>query len=327
MRIGFTFGKYLPFHKGHQALIDFALGRLDVLYVIVCASERETIPVAVRSKWIRDIFPEESRLQIMELVYSEEILPNTSVSSREVSKVWAEHFKQLLPLVNAVVTSEPYGNFVAEYMDIQHISFDLDRGQVPISASCIRQRVYDHWDYLPDPVKAYYQKKVVFLGTESTGKSSIAAALAERLPAVLVPEMGRDLIADSNHFTPDLLEKVALTHAWEIEKSLIVLTPLVLIDTNVHITQSYARSRFSNYLKLPAKVYEQNRADLYLYLTADLPFEQDGTRLEENDRNALDDSHRQTLADFGVAYVEVGGNWRERMEKCEAIIRDCFDLR
>ena len=37
------FGKFLPFHKGHQAMIEFALTQCDVLYVLVCKSDKEQI--------------------------------------------------------------------------------------------------------------------------------------------------------------------------------------------------------------------------------------------------------------------------------------------
>lgn len=320
MRIGFTFGKYYPFHKGHQALMDFALNQLDVLYVVVCASERESIPAAVRSNWIRHTFPDEERLQVIALEYEEAELPNTSVSSRSVSQIWAEKFKDLLPPVDVVITSEPYGDFVAEYMNIKHLPFDPERGNTPISASEIRESLHEYWNFLPDAVKRYFQQKVVFLGTESTGKSSISAALAARFPATLVPEVGREMVPDSNVFSKALLEKVAAAHARAITEGCAALKPLVLIDTDVHITQSYAHSRFGSYLDLPPEIYEENQADLYLYFTSDLTFEQDGTRLEESERNKLEESHRQTLADFGVEYVEIGGRWEERLALSEKFI-------
>ena len=49
---GFVFGKFLPFHKGHQAMINFALGHCDFLTVLVCASDKETISGEPRKGWI-----------------------------------------------------------------------------------------------------------------------------------------------------------------------------------------------------------------------------------------------------------------------------------
>ena len=64
---------------------------------------------------------------------------------------------------------------------------------------------------------------------------------------------------------------------------------------------------------MDAEIYKINKADLYFYLDADFPFVQDGTRMEESERNRLDGYHRQALADFGVRYRELSGDWAERV--------------
>ena len=96
----------------------------------------------------------------------------------------------------------------------------------------------------------------------------------------------------------------------------------MIVDTDVYITQSYAKFTFGNYLKLPKQIYQANRADLRLYLNAEVPFVQDGTRLSEDRRNELDRSHRATLAHFGVAFTEIGEDWTMRRQKAlDAIVQ------
>ena len=41
---GFLLGKFLPPHRGHQYLIDFARNHVDHLTVLVCTIAREPIP-------------------------------------------------------------------------------------------------------------------------------------------------------------------------------------------------------------------------------------------------------------------------------------------
>jgi HTH-type transcriptional repressor of NAD biosynthesis genes len=53
MTKAFVFGKYLPFHKGHEAMIKFALTKCDLLTVLVCCSDKESIPDTVRNSWIK----------------------------------------------------------------------------------------------------------------------------------------------------------------------------------------------------------------------------------------------------------------------------------
>ena len=75
--------------------------------------------------WIEKTFENESKMEVRVLNYSERELPNTSESSREVSKVWANTFKEQFLDYSLLVSSEEYGNFVAEFMNIKHIVFDI----------------------------------------------------------------------------------------------------------------------------------------------------------------------------------------------------------
>ncbi len=313
MRRGFVFGKYLPFHLGHKALIEFALTKCDQLYVLVCATNTEVTSVETRVGWLQETFQEVRNVTVLTLKYDETILPNTSVSSKEASKRWSKEFLSRLPQVHMVCTSEPYGDYVGEFMGIEHVLFDRDRIQVPVSSSMIRTSYYAYWSFLPVAVKRSYQKKIVLLGTESTGKSSIAESISQSLDSTLVDETGRQLIPNSNSFTKDDLRKVAFHHASRIRSACDNLSPLVLIDTDVHITQSYAKYRFGEYLDLPYDIYQANRAHLYFYLDATLDLSQDGTRLDQAERLHLDAIHRMTLRHFGIKFSEVGGSWKSRL--------------
>lgn len=53
-KIGFTIGKFAPFHKGHQYLIEKAIKEMDEFYVIVYETDVINIPVEVRADWIKE---------------------------------------------------------------------------------------------------------------------------------------------------------------------------------------------------------------------------------------------------------------------------------
>lgn len=321
MKNGLVFGKYYPFHKGHEALISFAAGQCDKLFVVVCASQTENIPSDVRLNWIKETFVDNDKIEIIELNYDESVLPNTSDSSLEVSKIWAAKFMEILPAIDLLVTSEPYGDYVANFMDAKHFLFDLDRTRVPISATQIRGSIYENWEYLPDAVKKHYQKKVVFLGTECTGKSSISKALSEQFNSSLVDEVGRDIVENSEEFSTQQLFLIAKSHAQNIEKSCSELKPFVFIDTDIYITQSYARFAFGEYLDIPQNIYDTNKANIYFYLNNDLEFIQDGTRMEEESRNLLHLSHIETLEKFGIPFSKVSGDWQNRYNEILNILQ------
>lgn len=312
MKKGFVFGKFLPFHMGHEAMIRFALTQCDFLLVLICVSNKEDIPGPVRYHWLTKTFNSELNIEIRLFDYKEEELPNSSESSEEISKVWADVFSRTIPDFKILVTSEPYGEFVARYMNILHIPFDPGRTIVPVAASSIRRNLIDNWKFLPDTVKPYFTMKVVILGTESTGKTTLTQKLANHFKCTEVKEAGRDLIENSNQFKFSDLEKVANEHARRIENAMFGDHPLIIIDTDIHITQSYARFVFGRSLETESSIYQANKANLYLYLDKDAPFIQDGTRMEESQRNLLDESHRSILEAAGIDYVLIRGNWEER---------------
>lgn len=320
MNKGFVLGKYYPFHLGHKAKIDFALTKCDFLYVIVCASETETIDVTTRANWIRDTFSKNKNIQVIEFSYSEEDLASSSESSIEISKQWSKVLLELVPDVDIFISSEKYGEYVSDFMDVIHYYFDPERKIVPISATDVRRSYYDNWKYLPDSVKKYYQKSICFLGTECTGKSFVSKTLSKKYKSSLVSEVGRNIVSDSNKFSIDDLYLISRQHSKNIKEAKQELNPFVFVDTDIHITQSYSLFTFGDYLQVEDIIYKNNKCDIYVYLNNDLPFEQDGTRLDEEDRNRLAEQHLQTLNEFCVEYIKISGNLKNRVSKTEELL-------
>ncbi|OYU97352.1 MAG: cytidyltransferase [Bacteroidetes bacterium B1(2017)] len=311
----FVFGKFLPFHKGHEAMINFALNTCDFLSVLVCCSDKEEISSSIRKKWIENAFFGIPKIEIREYTYFESELPNTSESSEEVSKIWATIFRQQFPEYSIIISSEEYGYFVAKYMTIKHIAFDIPKQIFPISASTIKKNGYANWNYLPKSVKPYFSIKVVLLGTESTGKTTLTQKLSSYFNCSQVEESARDIIANSKAFSFSDLERVAKEHSLRITNSCSGESRLVIIDTNVYTTISYSRFVFGQELDLEEDIYATNTANLYLYLDKEIEFVQDGTRLTEDERNLLDFSHRQVLRENSIDFIEISGTWQERFEQ------------
>lgn len=301
-------------------MIRFALKHVDLLTVLICCSDNEPVPPHVRKSWIEKTFQNVDQLEIRTYTYLESDLPNTSVTSREVTEKWATVFRQLLPDFSLVVTSEPYGDILAEVMNIRHLLFDMDRKLFQVSASGFMANRVSNWRYLPEAVKSDYSIKVVILGTESTGKTILTQELSKHYRCSMVSEVGRDLIPSSSNFSINDLENVAKAHAERISRATRGESALVIIDTDVHITMSYAQFAFSKKMSVSDEGYDINKAHLYLYLNNDVPHVQDGTRLNEADRNLLDTFHRQVLKDHKIDVQEVSGNWDERFDKAVILI-------
>ncbi|MFN8394766.1 MAG: AAA family ATPase [Bacteroidia bacterium] len=320
MARGFVFGKFLPFHEGHAAMIRFALGHCEAVTVLVCAGEHEEIPGQRRVAWIEETFADEPRVEVRCYTYRESELSSSSESSEEASEAWADVFLKVLPGHEVLVTSEPYGEMVARFMGIRHIPFDPPRDQHPISATDIRRNPFANWAFLPSAVRPWYAIRVALLGTESVGKTTLAAALAQHFHATWVPEAARDLIANSNSFTVEDLHRVVQAHADATLDACAGPHPLVFVDTDASTTAGYARHFFGLDFDLGRLDDECLRPHLRLYLSADVPHVQDGTRLPDDLRTTMDEVHRKLLAERGWACTEISGDWGMRLHQAIAAV-------
>src|SRR5947209_17311035 len=94
---GFVFGKFLPYHKGHEGMINFALTQCDFLTILICCSDKESIKGDIRRSWVEGTFKNSQNIELIVYDYLEDQLPNTSKSSESISLCWAEIFKKILP--------------------------------------------------------------------------------------------------------------------------------------------------------------------------------------------------------------------------------------
>lgn len=319
MRRGLVIGKFMPIHNGHINLIKYGLSHCDLLTVWVCVSNHEKLSGKRRIEWVRNVFKDYPKVNPVLFEYDENILPNTSESSMDVSQRWSEVIKKEMPDIDMIISAEKYGDYVAEFLGIEHKYFNSVK---EVSATKIRMNPYDNWEYIPDEVKPNYSIKVCLLGTESTGKSTLAQKLAEYFGVDYVSEVGRELVENSNECTIKDLHSIAEGHAYQILQKEKLLQKLLFIDTDITITKSYSKSLFNHDLIVEDWVLLANDCDLYLYLENDVPFVQDGTRLSLEERNRLNVSHKNELKNSSINYNIIEGNWDKRFADSIKIIEE-----
>lgn len=309
-------------HKGHLLLIDFAKLHCDSLTVLVCSTKSELFAGETRKQWILE--ETQASVQVKLFEYDSEILPNTSISSKEVSKLWAEEFKRLLPETDIIFTSEQYGEYLAEFMNISHMMFDVGRTLMPVSASAILSSPFEQWNFIPKSVRPFFVKKICIIGTESTGKSTLCEKLAFYFTTTYVAEAGRDIVPVSSKCTWDDLELIGKTHAMEIKAKAAEANKLLFIDTDIKTTQSYSVFLFNRPLVVDDWIEKENKCDLYLFLEPDCEFVQDGTRLSFEERNKLHQSHLDQYSNKGLQLIFISGSWQNRFETAITVIEKTF---
>jgi len=158
-------------------------------------------------------------------------------------------------------------------------------------------------------------KLVALLGAECTGKSTLAEALAARFNAGLVPEYLREW-CDTHGRTPLQHEQthIAAEQAARIEAAA-RQHALVICDTTPLITALCSQHYFNDDSLLADALAFQRRCDLTLLCAPDLPWQADGIQRDGPAvRERFDARLRKALAQAGLAWSDIQGDWPERLD-------------
>jgi hypothetical protein len=82
-----------------------------------------------------------------------------------------------------VFSSEDYGDELAKRLGAEHVPVDPDRVTHPVSGSEVRADPVGHWHHLATATKAGLAARVVVVGAESTGTTTLAEQLTAQLRA------------------------------------------------------------------------------------------------------------------------------------------------
>jgi HTH-type transcriptional regulator, transcriptional repressor of NAD biosynthesis genes len=183
-------GKFMPPHRGHKALIDFARDMCGRVLVQVGGLASEPISREAR---FRAVESEYAHDQLVTVVRNFDENPQ---EPHEHPDFWAIWKKSLLnhaegQTITHVVASESYGQRLADDLGAAFIPFDMGRGLWPVSGTMIRDDPDRHWDMLMDGSKREFANRVILTGAESVGKTTMTKLLAHAFDTAAVPEYAR----------------------------------------------------------------------------------------------------------------------------------------
>ena len=135
-KIGFTIGKYAPYHIGHKYLIETALKDMDEFYVVVYDTPELNIKIEDKIKWVQNDFPD---VKILKAYNS----PKQYGLDKESVKIQMDYLCKIIGDIQVThfYSSEDYGTCVAESLGIKSVVVDKDRKIFNVRASDIRYDV------------------------------------------------------------------------------------------------------------------------------------------------------------------------------------------
>ncbi len=167
-------------------------------------------------------------------------------------------------------------------------------------------------------------KRIVIIGPESTGKSTLSQALADALGTLWVPEYARTYLETINrpYEESDLLEIAKGQLAAEDAAAEITNGPLIC-DTDLNVIKVWSEHKYHRCNNFITSQIEVRRYDLYLLTGIDLPWQPDPLREhpDETMRQYFYNIYKHIVAQSGVPWFPVNGNESERLEKALGYIQ------
>jgi NadR type nicotinamide-nucleotide adenylyltransferase len=197
---------------------------------------------------------------------------------------------------------------------------DLHREQFAISASRIRGNIHAHRQWLHPDVYRDFVCRVVLLGAESSGKTTLAQALAAEFDTVWVPEYGRQLWEEKDgQLTLGDLEDIGRVQVANEEALLGKANGVLFCDTSPLTTLGYAGWMYDASPE-SLQLLSQRSYDLTILCSTDFGFIQDGTRQSGDFQRVQQQWYDAQMAGKASPCVIARGNLVQRVQQLKPVI-------
>jgi NadR type nicotinamide-nucleotide adenylyltransferase len=323
MNTGLTLGKYAPLHAGHQHVIETAISNTEhVVVLIYDCPETTNVPLQIRAKWIKDIYPNVEVIEAWDA-------PKEVGDTPKAMKLQEDYILEILngkPITH-FFCSEFYGDHVSKALSAKNCLVDEARTKIPISGTEIRSNPYQCREYLSPRVYKDLIVNVVFLGAPSTGKTTLARSLASEYVTVWMPEYGREYWEKNQidrRLTLHQLDEIAIGHIQREEQNILEANQYLFTDTNALTTLLFSLYYHD---KANPKLYElaaksSSRYDLVFLCEDDIPFDDTWDRSGELNRKIFQDKITSELITRKIPFFRLNGSLEERIKIVKRILKN-----
>lgn len=335
-KCGMYGGTFNPLHLGHVRCIIEAANQCEELIIVISeGTNRNEIDIRVRYRWIYQLTKHLDHIRIFTITDESATKQDYTEDQWNADAIKVKDFAG--KKIDVVFCGNDYDEnsfWVKCYPASEIIYFPRNQ----ISSTKIRSNPMLYWDWLPNVVKPYYVKRVLLIGGESTGKSTLAINLANYYNTNYLEEVGRDISERSGTdlmMIPEDFTDILLMHKIKEQEVILTSNKVLFEDTDCLITKFYIRflegkDKEENEALADA-IFARNRYDLVLFLEADIKFVQDGGRSEviAADREKYSNTIKQIYAEKGIHFETITGNYEERFLKAihlvDALLEGNYD--
>jgi cytidyltransferase-related domain len=328
-QVGMYGGSFNPLHLGHVNDIVRASSYVDELYLILSVTDDiKEIDHRIRYMWLKQLASYMPNIKVIEIF--------DDSKGKDVYD-WNQGRDDIIAAIgkpiNVVFCGDDYkgtNRFESLYPNSEIHYFS--RSEINISSTEIRNNPYQKFEYLPNIVKPYYTKKVMIVGTESCGKSTLVRNLGLAYNTTYVEEVGRDICEEAggiDNMMPEHYEEILYKHKVREQEMFKLANKVLFIDTEALITLYYYKLQFGEsdeykeaFERLARATADLNKYDLWLYLEPDVKWVQDGTRTYGDDlvREQNNKTLKGILDELGIKYECIKGTYEERFIKSKELV-------
>ena len=330
--LGLVVGKFSPLHLGHEWLIEQAALRCDRLMILSYANpELERCDGPQRRRWLAARCPDYESIVIDENWLNHECaarrIPSRPLPANDSRDETQQHFlawllgSVLVRSPDAMFCSEAYGPECAEVLTkvlgrtVEAVIVDLDRHRIPVSATEIRRDPQLQRRWLSPEVRAAFVQRIAVVGGESSGKTTLTAALASHFQTKWASEYGRELwdVQAGILSEPDLL-KIAHEQIRREDEGMRSADRYLFCDTSPLTTAGYSGWMFGRFdaelAALATRPY-----DAIVLCQPDFAFVQDGTRRDDAFRLQQHAWYQEQLSQLKCPTFEATGSVAQRVSR------------
>lgn len=340
-KVGMLGGKFYPFpHLGHVYAMIKASTMVDELHVVVSYDSKHEQNVLSSNSKVDHI---DFTMRVRWWTQLTKDLPHVHVHAiyEEQTGSFSDWMNGAIEINNAVgkpidvVFSSEHSYtpiFATLYPDAKHIIIDADRETYNISGTKIREEgVMKHWNMIPKIVQPHFAKKVVVVGTESCGKSTLVKNLATLYNTSYVEEYGRtfyEKLGGCEGITiAEDYPNIAFEHKYHEKVELEKANKVLFIDTEALVTQYYSFVYLDEHQSILDEIIKLQKYDLWLFLEPDVKWVNDGTRsFGEQEVRESNNKMLKAMLDYnGIKYTTISGSYQQRLEESIGHVQDLID--
>ena len=315
MKLGLVIGSFSPLHNGSLTLCKVANAVSEKIIIVVINSSSDQIPIKLRIHWLKQENPHAIVKQLEK---------NTPLSFEDqLIKMLKSSLNYLGSNELQLFSSDPSLANLAKRIKIKCTILDPERLGQNIKSADIIADPYMRWFDMPLSVRLSLIRRIVLIGPESVGKSTLAKQLrSSSVKQPFLPEYGRpyETFRKRGPYEDYEFEDIVKIHAAHRKALLPFSGPIFIEDTDelatavwVEMLMSKRLINIEKQIKLPF---------LYLLMDPSVPFISETIRYFDNEKRLeFFNKIKDKLEYYKASYTIIKGDWATREVESQKIIK------